>query len=102
MAAASESIVISSDSSDDDSNLNLDCKKIKNSKDGKKNLILLIIYFNTLKSYFYFLYLETDKVTVAAPMECPICLQKCIHPARLPCGHIFCFLCVKVIITNFN
>ncbi|XP_023033080.1 E3 ubiquitin-protein ligase rnf146 isoform X2 [Drosophila willistoni] len=30
-----------------------------------------------------------------APLECPICLQTCIHPARLPCGHIFCFLCVK-------
>ncbi|XP_067644161.1 uncharacterized protein wnd isoform X1 [Eurosta solidaginis] len=28
-------------------------------------------------------------------IECPICLQTCIHPARLPCGHIFCFLCVK-------
>lgn len=31
-----------------------------------------------------------------AALECPICLQACIHPARLPCGHIFCFLCVKV------
>ncbi|XP_056634175.1 E3 ubiquitin-protein ligase rnf146-like [Diorhabda sublineata] len=28
-------------------------------------------------------------------MECAVCLQKCIHPAKLPCGHIFCFLCVK-------
>uniref|UniRef100_A0A1B6JPI8 E3 ubiquitin-protein ligase n=1 Tax=Homalodisca liturata TaxID=320908 RepID=A0A1B6JPI8_9HEMI len=28
-------------------------------------------------------------------MECPVCLQPCIHPARLPCGHIFCFLCLK-------
>lgn len=28
-------------------------------------------------------------------LECAICLQKCIHPARLPCGHIFCYLCVK-------
>ncbi|XP_037720269.1 uncharacterized protein LOC119553743 isoform X2 [Drosophila subpulchrella] len=33
--------------------------------------------------------------TAAAALECPICLQTCIHPARLPCGHIFCFLCVK-------
>ncbi|KAH8286504.1 hypothetical protein KR054_010309 [Drosophila jambulina] len=31
----------------------------------------------------------------AGALECPICLQTCIHPARLPCGHIFCFLCVK-------
>ncbi|KAG5898417.1 hypothetical protein JTB14_030394 [Gonioctena quinquepunctata] len=28
-------------------------------------------------------------------MECAVCLQRCIHPAQLPCGHIFCYLCVK-------
>lgn len=28
-------------------------------------------------------------------LECAICLQKCIHPAKLPCGHVFCYLCVK-------
>ncbi|KAF7269710.1 hypothetical protein GWI33_017230 [Rhynchophorus ferrugineus] len=28
-------------------------------------------------------------------LECAVCLQPCIHPAQLPCGHIFCFLCVK-------
>ncbi|XP_034555838.1 E3 ubiquitin-protein ligase rnf146-like [Notolabrus celidotus] len=27
--------------------------------------------------------------------ECSICLQSCIHPVRLPCCHVFCFLCVK-------
>ncbi|KAF4078428.1 hypothetical protein AMELA_G00198930 [Ameiurus melas] len=27
--------------------------------------------------------------------ECAICLQSCVHPVRLPCGHVFCFLCVK-------
>ncbi|KAM9840615.1 E3 ubiquitin-protein ligase rnf146-like [Aulostomus maculatus] len=27
--------------------------------------------------------------------ECAICLQNCVHPVRLPCCHIFCFLCVK-------
>nr|CAD7257698.1 unnamed protein product [Timema shepardi] len=34
---------------------------------------------------------------VAGPSipECAICLQMCVHPAQLPCGHIFCFLCVK-------
>lgn len=29
-------------------------------------------------------------------LECAVCLQKCVHPVRLPCTHIFCFLCVKV------
>lgn len=37
-----------------------------------------------------------DASNPTATLECPICLQTCIHPARLPCGHIFCFLCVKV------
>ncbi|XP_072412106.1 E3 ubiquitin-protein ligase rnf146 [Chiloscyllium punctatum] len=27
--------------------------------------------------------------------ECAICLQTCVHPVKLPCKHIFCFLCVK-------
>ncbi|KAH9633770.1 hypothetical protein HF086_002221 [Spodoptera exigua] len=28
-------------------------------------------------------------------LDCAVCLQKCNHPTQLPCGHIFCFLCVK-------
>lgn len=28
-------------------------------------------------------------------LECPVCLQTCIQAVRLPCGHIFCFLCAK-------
>ncbi|KAM9783098.1 E3 ubiquitin-protein ligase rnf146-like [Neosynchiropus ocellatus] len=27
--------------------------------------------------------------------DCAICLQSCVHPVRLPCRHVFCFLCVK-------
>lgn len=27
--------------------------------------------------------------------ECAICLQTCVHPVRLPCCHVFCYLCVK-------
>uniref|UniRef100_A0A034VU06 E3 ubiquitin-protein ligase n=1 Tax=Bactrocera dorsalis TaxID=27457 RepID=A0A034VU06_BACDO len=38
---------------------------------------------------------DEDVAGPSAAIECPICLQACIHPARLPCGHIFCFLCVK-------
>ncbi|ETN67329.1 ring finger protein [Anopheles darlingi] len=33
--------------------------------------------------------------TTDSKLECPVCLQTCVHPVRLPCGHIFCFLCVK-------
>lgn len=28
--------------------------------------------------------------------ECPVCLERCVQPFRLPCGHVFCFLCIKV------
>ncbi len=28
-------------------------------------------------------------------IECAVCLQTCVHPVKLPCSHIFCFLCVK-------
>ncbi len=28
-------------------------------------------------------------------LECAVCLQPSIHPVKLPCDHIFCFLCVK-------
>jgi len=28
-------------------------------------------------------------------LDCAVCLQSCVHPVQLECGHIFCFLCVK-------
>ena len=27
--------------------------------------------------------------------DCPVCLQALLQPVRLPCAHVFCFLCVK-------
>ncbi|XP_053193487.1 E3 ubiquitin-protein ligase rnf146-like [Scomber japonicus] len=33
--------------------------------------------------------------TSTSTLECAICLQNCVHPVRLPCCHVFCFLCVK-------
>lgn len=45
--------------------------------------------------------IEGDQKTLGAENigssipECAVCLQTCVHPALLPCGHIFCFLCVK-------
>ncbi|XP_030750414.1 E3 ubiquitin-protein ligase RNF146 isoform X2 [Sitophilus oryzae] len=38
---------------------------------------------------------DPEKTTKANNLECAVCLQHCIHPAQLPCGHIFCYLCVK-------
>ncbi|XP_025406759.1 E3 ubiquitin-protein ligase rnf146-like [Sipha flava] len=28
-------------------------------------------------------------------LDCPVCLGPAVFPVRIPCGHIFCFLCVK-------
>ncbi|XP_047244536.1 E3 ubiquitin-protein ligase rnf146-like [Girardinichthys multiradiatus] len=38
---------------------------------------------------------SSTPITTALPPECAICLQSCVHPVRLPCCHVFCFLCVK-------
>ncbi|KAK9298853.1 hypothetical protein QLX08_007959 [Tetragonisca angustula] len=39
---------------------------------------------------------ETDeKEGLTTVLECAVCLQPCIYPARLPCNHIYCYLCVK-------
>lgn len=32
--------------------------------------------------------------------DCAICLQPCLQPVKLSCGHIFCFLCAKVSLTQ--
>ncbi|XP_023285711.1 E3 ubiquitin-protein ligase rnf146-like [Seriola lalandi dorsalis] len=37
----------------------------------------------------------TDSSSPTTTPECAICLQICVHPVRLPCCHVFCFLCVK-------
>ncbi|XP_075225550.1 E3 ubiquitin-protein ligase rnf146-like isoform X1 [Lycorma delicatula] len=39
---------------------------------------------------------EASEISEEPPLpECAICLQTCVYPARLPCSHIFCFLCLK-------
>ncbi|XP_017889226.1 E3 ubiquitin-protein ligase RNF146-like isoform X2 [Ceratina calcarata] len=36
-----------------------------------------------------------EKESSTTILECAVCLQPCIYPARLPCNHIYCYLCVK-------
>ena len=39
---------------------------------------------------------SSETVSTASQLEsCPICLQTPVHPVKLPCSHIFCFLCLK-------
>ena len=33
-------------------------------------------------------------------LECAICLQTCVHPVKLKCNHIYCFLCAKGVVTR--
>lgn len=37
---------------------------------------------------------ETEESSESG-VECAVCLQISIYPVQLPCGHVFCFLCVK-------
>mgnify|MGYP000014161810 CR=1 FL=1 len=30
--------------------------------------------------------------------DCSVCLQSAFYPVKLPCGHIFCFLCIKGVV----
>ena len=34
------------------------------------------------------------------PLECPICRSTAVHPVQTPCGHIFCFLCIKGVLAR--
>ena len=40
------------------------------------------------------------KNEISSIVECAVCLQTSIHPAELPCGHIFCYLCIKGIVNQ--
>ena len=31
---------------------------------------------------------------------CPVCLEKLIYPCKLPCRHVFCYLCLKGSLTS--
>ncbi|XP_034941916.1 E3 ubiquitin-protein ligase rnf146 isoform X2 [Chelonus insularis] len=38
---------------------------------------------------------KDDKSGISSTVECAVCLQAYIHPAKLPCNHVFCYLCIK-------
>jgi len=42
-----------------------------------------------------FVCLSTEADDSRGLPECAVCLQPCIHPVRLPCSHMFCYLCMK-------
>lgn len=63
---------------------------------GKAVSILFSTMFPRLKnvptflSAHFCLYIGADSC-----MQCCICQEKCVNPVRLPCDHIFCYLCIK-------
>ena len=38
---------------------------------------------------------NTDDEDKSSEEDCPICLESLVHACKLPCGHVFCFLCIK-------
>ena len=36
-----------------------------------------------------------NAISNKSSLECAVCLQNCVHPIKLACEHIFCFLCAK-------
>ncbi|CAL8092496.1 unnamed protein product [Orchesella dallaii] len=34
--------------------------------------------------------------------ECPVCLLPCMLPVQVPCGHVFCFMCIKGAVISQN
>lgn len=53
------------------------------------DLILLYLYI-----YYSIIDDECDK-QIEESIDCSICLGSALFPIRIPCGHIFCFLCIK-------
>jgi len=41
---------------------------------------------------------EKSEGSQGSDTECSICLQDAVHPVKLPCDHIFCFLCIKGVV----
>ena len=40
--------------------------------------------------------------TVNSDQVCCICQEQCVNPIKLPCSHVFCFLCIKGVAARNN
>uniref|UniRef100_A0A336LVY8 E3 ubiquitin-protein ligase n=1 Tax=Culicoides sonorensis TaxID=179676 RepID=A0A336LVY8_CULSO len=55
-----------------------------------KNKKLIKVQINS-----FFMSYKLKQMEIEKNDECSICLQTFNQPAKLPCGHVFCFLCIK-------
>ncbi len=53
------------------------------------------IFIPRLQLKYLFIFSDEKGENGTSYPECVVCLQSYYHPVKLPCGHIFCFLCVK-------
>jgi len=45
---------------------------------------------------------ELDTSKKIFQTDCPICLETLCYPAKLPCEHVFCYLCIKGFLNTQN
>lgn len=45
---------------------------------------------------------KIDNPKVIYQTECSICLETLCYPAKLPCDHVFCYLCIKGFLNTQN
>ncbi len=39
--------------------------------------------------------IKKEQILISKLDDCSICLERLLHPCKLQCGHVFCFLCIK-------
>ena len=68
----------------------------------KPRFILCVLYFENAFLLCITGFTEDEVVQSVEELDynpdCPVCLQQCFWPVKLPCGHIFCFLCIKGVV----
>lgn len=53
---------------------------------------MISIVFNIAQMH---LFADDKSEKSGSAIDCPVCLGTAVFPVRIPCGHVFCFLCVK-------